>query len=315
MADASHVVERPPQIWGNVPPRNPNFTGREGLLSCLHVRLAGERETAVLPHGVPGTGGVGKSQLAIEYVHRHRRDYDLIWWIPAEHPSQVLSALAALAHRLDLDVSSEANTAVPAVREALSTGSTPYENWLLVFDNAEALSKVRPYFPTGGAGKILITSRNQEWGAIARSIEVDVFARTESKTFLTKRAPELTEAEADRLAEALGDLPLAVEQAAAWRVATGMSVDEYLRLLEEKRIELLELGASPFYELFVAAACNVSLDKLEQVNLAAMQLLQVCSFFASGHISRDMFSGPSAPITDPLDETLGDPVKAGQSDP
>jgi Effector-associated domain 2/Tetratricopeptide repeat/vWA-MoxR associated protein middle region 0/NB-ARC domain len=305
---------RLPQVWGNIPPRNPNFTGRDGLLRDLHNQLAAERETAVLPRALQGMGGVGKSQVAIEYVHRHRIDFDLIWWIPAEQPGQILSALTDLAQRLDLDVSREAISAVPAVREALSTGSTPYGNWLLVFDNAESLSEVRPYFPTGGAGKILVTSRNPEWAGVAHALEVDVFTRSESKAFLRKRTPELTEADADRLAEALGDLPLAVEQAAAWRVATGMPVGEYLRLLEEKRIELLELGTSPDYELSVAAAWNLSLSKLEQVNRSALQLLQVCSFFAPEPISRDLFAGsPSAPIADPLDATLRDPIELARA--
>ncbi|HET8657954.1 MAG TPA: FxSxx-COOH system tetratricopeptide repeat protein [Micromonosporaceae bacterium] len=309
-----HDVKRLPQIWGNVPPRNPNFTGRESLLQDLQDKLAVDRETAVLPHAIHGMGGVGKSQVAIEYVHRHRADYDLIWWIPAEHESQILAALTALAHRLHLEVRGEVITAVPAVREALSTGDTPYQNWLLVFDNAEDPAEVKTYFPTGGAGKILITSRNPEWTQVARSLEVNVFTRTESTTFLIRRTPELTEAEADQLAEALGDLPLAVEQAAAWRVATGMSVNEYLQLLEEKRIELLEQGTSANYELSVAAAWNVSLDKLKEVNLAALQLLQVCSFFAPEPISRDLFAGsPIAPITDPLDETLRDPIKLGRA--
>jgi hypothetical protein len=307
-------VERLPQVWGDIPPRNPNFTGRESLLSELHGRLAVDRETAVLPHALHGMGGVGKSQVAIEYVHRYRGDYDLIWWIPSEHSGQILSALTDLAHRLELDLSREAITAVPAVREALSTNTTRFANWLLVFDNAESLPEVRPYFPTGGTGHILVTSRNPEWAAVTRSLEVDVFTRGESKTFLMKRTPELTESEANRLAEALGDLPLAIEQAAAWRVATGMPVNEYLRLLEEKRIELLELGQSPDYEISVAAAWNVSLDKLEAVNEAALQLLQVCSFFAPEPISRDLFAGsPTAPITESLDETLRDPIKLARA--
>jgi tetratricopeptide (TPR) repeat protein len=307
-------VERLPQVWGDIPPRNPNFTGRESLLNDLHSRLAVERETSVLPHALHGMGGVGKSQVAIEYVHRHRSDYDLIWWIPSEHSGQVLSALSDLAHRLELDASHEAISAVPAVREALSTRTTPYDNWLLVFDNAESLSEVRPFFPTGGAGRILVTSRNPEWAGVTHPLEVDVFTRTESKTFLMKRTPELTEEEADHLAEALGDLPLAVEQAASWRVATGMPVNEYLRLLEDKRIELLGFGESPDYEISVAAAWNVSMDKLAQVNEAALQLLQVCSFFAPEPISRDLFAGsPSAPITESLDETLRDPIKLARA--
>ncbi|NMO49792.1 tetratricopeptide repeat protein [Actinoplanes sp. TBRC 11911] len=311
---APREVESLPQVWGNVPPRNPNFTGRVDLLEALHEQFSTERETAVLPESLHGMGGVGKSQVAIEYIHKHRSEYDLIWWIPAEHKSQILSALTELAQRLGLDLSREAISAVPAVREALSTAETPYANWFLVFDNAESLSDVRPFFPTGGHGKILVTSRNAEWAAVTRTLEVDVFSRPESTAFLRKRTPELALADADRLAEALGDLPLAVEQAAAWRVATGMPVDQYLELLNEKRIELLELGTSPDYEVSVAAAWNVSLDKLEEVNGAALQLLQVCSFFAPEPISRDLFAGsPSAQITETLDETLRDPIKLARA--
>lgn len=314
VAATPRLAESLPHVWGDVPPRNPNFTGREDLLRQLHRQLRAERETAVLPQALHGMGGVGKSQLAIEYVHRHSRDYELVWWISAEQEGQILTALTDLAQRLKLDASTEANSAVPAVREALSTGQTRYQNWLLVFDNAESLKDVRQYFPTGGAGKILVTSRNPEWERVAQTLEVDVFTREESKQFLVNRAPELTGLEADQLADALGDLPLAVEQAAAWRAATGMPVDEYLHLLAEKRIELLDATPSPDYELSVAAAWDMSLDKLEQVNPAALQLLQVCSFFAPEPISRDLFAGsPAATITPELDAMLEDSIKLARA--
>jgi tetratricopeptide (TPR) repeat protein len=300
---------RLPQVWGEVPPRNPNFTGRNELLAHLHTALLGNRSTAVLPQAVYGMGGVGKSQLVNEYVHRHRSELDLVWWIPAENESQILASLTKLAQRLKLETGPEANIAVPAVREALSTGKIKYTNWLLVFDNAESVKDVLAFFPTGGAGKILVTSRNPQWSRVARSLEVDVFTRDESKTFLMARTPELSEPDADRLAEALGDLPLAVEQAAAWRAATGMPVSEYLKLLEDKRLELFEDAPSPDYQTSVAAAWNVSLDRLEQVNPAALQLLQVCAYFAPEPISREFFSGSAiASITETLDNTLSDPV-------
>lgn len=308
-------ARRLPRVWGDVPPRNPNFTGREELLSRLHKELLTVREAAVLPQALHGMGGVGKSQLAIEYVHRHSSEYDLVWWISAEQNILVLSSLVKLAQRLGLDVSPEANSAVPAVQDALNTGKIEYERWLLVFDNAESIEEVRPYFPTGGAGKILVTSRNPEWAGVARALEVDVFTRAESKAFLTNRTPELTDNDADRLAEALGDLPLAVEQAASWRAATGMPVDEYLGLLEEKRIELLDDTSSSGYQKnSVAAAWNVSLDRLDKVNRSALHLLQVCSFFSPEPISREFFRGSAvSPITDPLDQTLRDSVKLGRA--
>jgi tetratricopeptide (TPR) repeat protein len=302
-----------PQVWGDVPPRNPRFTGRDELLKRLHAQLSDARETAVLPQAVHGMGGVGKSQLAIEYVHRHSQEYDLVWWISAEQQGQILTALTNLAQRLALETGAEANVAVPAVREALSTGRSGHRNWLLVFDNAENLEEVRQFFPTGGAGKILVTSRNQSWERVAETLEVDVFTREESSSFLRSLAPGLSSTDADRLAEALGDLPLAVEQAAAWRSSTGMPVDEYLSLLAEKQIDkrmlLLQSMPSPDYGLSVAAAWDMSFDRLEETNPAAMQLLQTCSYFAPEPISRDLFAGsPAAPITPELDEMLDDPI-------
>ncbi|WP_063763771.1 FxSxx-COOH system tetratricopeptide repeat protein [Actinoplanes subtropicus] len=305
---------RLPRVWGGVPPRNPNFTGRDLILERLHKELLEARETAVLPQALHGMGGVGKSQVAIEYVHRHSSDYDLVWWIPAEQDSQVLASLTRLAQRLHLEVSPEADSAVPAVQDALNTGEIEYKRWLLVFDNAESMQDVRPYFPTGGAGKILVTSRNPEWSAVARSLEVDVFTREESRKFLRSRTPELSDKDAGRLAEALGDLPLAVEQAAAWHTTTGMPVGEYLELLSEKSLELLNENAPPDYPRSVAAAWNVSLDRLEKTDNAALQLLQVCSFFSPEPISRELF-GEALPsgIVEPLDETLKDPIKLARA--
>lgn len=301
-----------PPVW-NVPPRNVNFTGREDLLAQLHQRLRGASTAAVTPNTLHGMGGVGKSQIAIEYVYRHVEDYEIIWWVPAEQQSQILAALTELAQRLGLDVGSEANTAVPAVREALRSGK-PYKNWLIVFDNAEDIGTVRSYFPTGGAGKILVTSRNLEWSAVAGTLSVDVFRREESKSLLQRRNPDLSDIEADHLAEALGDLPLAIEQAASWHAATGMAVEEYLSLIEQKRLELFEESTSPDYAKSVAAAWNVSLDRLEESNKAALQLLQVCAFMAPEPIPRTIFRGSrSVQLTPELDEMLSDPIRLGRA--
>jgi hypothetical protein len=302
-----------PAVWGNVPPRNPNFTGRRELLQFLHERLH-EGTTAVLPEAVHGMGGVGKSQLAVEYVYRSQADYDVIWWIPSERPAQISLALTELAQRLGLPVGIEANTAVPAVLEALRTGQ-PYKNWLLIFDNAEDPKVVRDFFPAGGGnGRILVTSRNPQWANAARSLEVNVFTREESKELLRRRGPVLDDADAERLAEALGDLPLAIEQAATWRAETGMPADEYLRLFDEKRTEMLGTDPPVDYEVPVAAAWNVSLDQLVVKDPAAARLLQVCSFFAPEPISRQLFAAArNQSIVPELDGALRDPIKLNRA--
>lgn len=309
--------ERPgediPSVWGNVPPRNPNFTGRQQFLDQLSQRLAAGGTTAVLPAALHGMGGIGKTQIAVEYIYRHLADYDLIWWVQAAQPAQIRASLTEMAQRLRLPGGAEANTAVPMVREALRIGK-PFGRWLLIFDSAESPDTVRQFFPTNGPGEILITSRNPDWAGIARPLQLEVFKRAESKELLRRRGPEIDDAEADQLGERLGDLPLAIEQAAAWRSETGMPVREYLRLFDQKVAEILDTTAPPDYEVSVAAAWNVSFDELRKRNPAAHQLLQVCAFFSPEPIARSIFSGVRGiSISPELDTALRDPMQLGRA--
>ncbi len=301
-----------PPVWGVVPPKNPNFTGRRELLDQLGERL-GAGTTAVLPAALHGMGGIGKTQMAVEYIYRHLQDYDIVWWIQATQPTQIRKSLTELAQHLRLPGADEAITAVPAVREALRLGR-PYRRWLLVFDSAEDPDMVRPFFPVDGPGQILVTSRNPSWAGIARPLEVAVFQRDESKNLLSLRRSALADEDSDLIAEKLGDLPLAVEQAAAWLAETGMPADEYLRLFDEKVTEILDTSAPSDYEVSVAAAWNVSFDELSSRSPAAHQLLQVCAFFAPEPISRSLFAGVRGISVAPeLDAALRDPMRLGRA--
>ncbi|MFI6307005.1 FxSxx-COOH system tetratricopeptide repeat protein [Amycolatopsis thailandensis] len=302
----------PPLVFGNVPPRNPNFTGRDELLDQLTKRLS-SGTTAVLPSALHGLGGIGKTQMAAEYIYRHLQDYDLVWWIDAAHTTQIRAGLTELASLLGLQGASESNVAVPAVIEALRTGR-PFRRWLLVFDAAESPESVLPFFPRNGPGEILITSRNSDWAGIARPLELAVFKREESVELLGRRGPEIDPADADQLAEKLGDLPLAVEQAAAWRAVTGMPVQEYLRLFDESVEEILDTASAPDNEVSVAAAWNVSFEELKTRNPAAHQILHICAFFSPEPISRDLLTGVSrVSISPELDAALRDPIKLARA--
>lgn len=290
-------------IFGGVPPRNVNFTGRADLLQELERRLVRGGTAAVLPETLHGMGGVGKSHLAIEYAYRNRANFDLIWWVPAERSVKIVNSLVELGQRLELVVGSEANVAVQQVLDALRGGNHPKvpTNWLLIFDNADSPDAVQQYLPTGGTGRILVTSRNSQWLSVARPLEVNVFQRAESVQLLRRRDPDLSEEDADSLARALGDLPLAIAQAAAWRVETGMPAGEYLELLAEKQLELLNVTTTLDYPESVAAMWDLSLNELKRKNPSALRLLQVCAFLAPEPINRTMFTY-SRNITDVPDE-------------
>jgi tetratricopeptide (TPR) repeat protein len=297
-----------PAIWGNVPQRIKNFTGREDALAQLREAVSGE-VTVVLPHALQGMGGVGKTALAIEYAHRFRFEYDLVWWIPADQVALVRASLAGLAERLDLPSASGKGieSAAAAMREALRLGE-PYSRWLLVFDNADQPDELNDIIPRG-PGHVLITSRNPRWEVAATKLEVNVFARSESTEFLKKRIRGgITDAEANELAEELGDLPLALEQAGALQSETGMAVDTYLKLLKAEVGKLLEVGKPLEYPLSMTAAWRVSVGELAKRLPAALVLLRVCAFFGPEAIPLEVFQHTTEGVETQVGELIDDPI-------
>ncbi|MEA3323638.1 MAG: hypothetical protein U9Q37_00640, partial [Euryarchaeota archaeon] len=160
-------------VW-NVPHiRNPNFTGREDILSALT-----SGEPAAWKQALTGMGGVGKTQLALEYIYRHKPDYKVIWWIRSEEPAAMAADYASLAASLDLPEkdSIDQSETVRAVKRWLEHNS----GWLLIFDNANDQRTIRDYIPLGGVGHVIITSRNPDWGSVAGLLPIKEFDRADS---------------------------------------------------------------------------------------------------------------------------------------
>jgi hypothetical protein len=263
-------------IRGGLPPRNRSFVGREELLS--HVRgLLGNGPVVLLPSADHQLGGTGRTQIAVEYAYRYANTYDLVWWIPAEQTAGMRAGLVGLAQRLGLPEARDINRTLGAVRDALSRGE-PYRNWLVVFENANRPEDIKPYLPSG-AGHVLVTSRNPRWTSeMAQAVPVPAFDRTDSVDFLRRRTAELSAADADRLADKLDDVPMALDQAAAVRAATGWSAGEYLRRYDERAGELA-------FPTPIRVAWGLAADGLRAASPAAAQLLELCSFLASAPVS------------------------------
>lgn len=297
-ANTLEIPGHAPEVWGKVPQRNRNFTGRKELLERLHAGIA-TQVTAVVPHALHGLGGVGKTQVAIEYAYLFRGEYDLVWWISADQPVLLRSSLAALAPHLGLPSATAIGIedCASAVIDTLERGQ-PYSKWLLIFDNADQPEDLKDLLPKG-PGHILITSRNHRWQEleVVDTVAVDVFTRGESVEFLKKRVPgSIDDKDAGRLAEALGDLPLALEQAGALQAETGMRIDEYLRQLGEHATLLLGEGRQSEYPVSMTAAWSLSVSQLKNSLPEAIELLRCCAFFGPEPIPLDVFVPVSAEV-------------------
>jgi tetratricopeptide (TPR) repeat protein len=298
------------QIW-NLPAPTRTFTGRSEQLADVEQTLTeGERMALTALHGL---GGVGKTQIVLEFARRHRDDYAIGWLIRAEEPGVLTGDLSELAVRLGIaprDAGPEATLA------ALRSWWAAHDRWLLVYDNAESAEAVRNALPKAGRGHVLITSRAAAWRGVAEPVPVRVMGRAEAAGFLIRRAGR-TKADrpaAERLAEELGDLPLALEQAAAYAEETGLSFDDYLGLFRQRRANLLaERSATADYPESVATTWSLAFERVEAEEPAAAALLKLCACLAPDDIPGRRIRDWDQPWPVPLDAVQTDPLAWGQA--
>lgn len=261
----------------NLPPRNRSFVGREDVITQVGSVLDDDarRPRAVALVGLPG---VGKTELALELAHRRRRTGRVAWWIAAEDPAGTATGLADLAAALGIVVFERSAMEDGATHAALWAELDRAPGWVLVFDNADDPALLEPFLPAARHGDVVITSRNPAWRRLGRPVTVAPLRRAESVRYVLDRTGDPT-AEADTLAEQLGDLPLALEQACAYIEQTGMSVPDYVELFRERRESLLlrdPLDSRPT----IATTWGLAFDRLHQRSPRAAGVLEAMAFLA-----------------------------------
>ncbi len=293
----------PSEVW-NIPfARNPFFTGREDLLEHLHTQLQ-TMQTAALsqPQAINGLGGIGKTQLAIEYAYRYRQEYQMVLWAHADTTEALNASYIEIAKVLQLPQkdAQKQEVIVQAVKAWLRTS----QGCLMIFDNADELRIIQAFLPNSFLGHLVFTTRAQAPGKLAQRFEVDTMGTETGALLLLRRAglvaanasldaalpSDLTLASA--ITKELGGLPLALDQAGAYIEETACGLAGYQRLYQTQRTELLRSrgGFADDHPESVATTWSLSFAQVEQLNPAAADLLRLCAFLAPDAIPEELLT-------------------------
>ncbi|GAB2919808.1 FxSxx-COOH system tetratricopeptide repeat protein [Streptomyces heilongjiangensis] len=273
-----------PRVFG-VPLRTESFTGRTELLEGIREKLwKGDARALVLK----GMGGVGKTLLAQEFAYRYKSDYDVVWHIQAEQKMLAVERYAGLAEHLGLQERTNPTDTGEAVAKFLNNGDSR-DSWLLILDNVPEPDHLPEFMMDGRRGHILVTSQRAEgWGRFVDTIDVPVFERHESIAHVHSRLPDCSWAEADQIADALGDLPIAIERATAFIEQTRADVRDYIKQIQP------QAAGDPDDKTVGEVVKNTwefALGQLREKFPPAVKLLQICSYYSAEPISMDLLEG------------------------
>ncbi|GHO98815.1 tetratricopeptide repeat protein [Reticulibacter mediterranei] len=310
-------------LWHVPHPRNPYFVGRDDVLETLHQRLVpGEKATAIT-QSISGLGGIGKTQLALEYAHRYTQDYTSVLWVPADSLETTTASWLQIATQvLGLPEQQEADKQIAVVKRWLQT----HIGWLLIFDNVEDPHDILSTFvPSKHHGSVLMTTRRRDVGALAQSEMLSLFSEEAATLFLLRRAGRIArdarviEASADdvklarTLCHLLDRLPLALDQAGAYIAETGCNLQRYLDLYESYQSKLLARRGEATEHPSVFLTFKLSWEQLHERHELVAQALSFCAFLAPDQIPEQMVmdallslqKNDNPPDALALDEALG----------
>ncbi|MFF2045567.1 tetratricopeptide repeat protein [Kitasatospora sp. NPDC058170] len=269
--------------------RKHTFTGRTAELAEVRAELTRSTGTpAVVLHGL---GGVGKTELALQYAHLHSESYDLIWWIDSAVPGATDAALAAIAEQLSPHWTGT-EPSLSARAAWARAWLQQHDRWLLVHNNVEEPALLGDLLGRLPRGHHLITSRYATgWQAQVRLVGLGVLPRTDSVALIGSWVPFASPKEewhAGQLAGELGDLPLALEQAGAYMNQTMTGVEEYRSSLHEFLDEAALDHAGD--EQTVAGVWALTLTALAESNPLSVELLHTLAWLDPDGLPRELLA-------------------------
>lgn len=290
--------------FNNLPNRNIFFTGRDYELNVIASEFQKE-EYVTLTQTIVGLGGIGKTQIALEYAYRYSNRYRYIWLFNAETNQSIIDSIIKFFECIcnNKTTSDKTEHTIAWIRNWASEN----KGWLFIFDNAEDFNTLKTFLPSNNSrqGNILITSRNIFWDKTGnKALHVNSFEKHEALNFLHNRTQIWDDVEnSSTLCDLLGGLPLALEYAAAYITESSRSFSEYIDLYRQYKFKLLNKRLADS-ESGVNLTWRLSIDKIS--NKSTRQFLYLCAYYASENISIDLFFINNQYLPSPLKGDITD---------
>ncbi|MBL9114529.1 MAG: toll/interleukin-1 receptor domain-containing protein [Verrucomicrobiaceae bacterium] len=230
------------------------FEGRDAFLERLRLALQSQTHAAAITQvkplatSVAGLGGMGKTHTAVAYADRYRADYSALLFVSGESPERLNATLADLSGVLDLEDPSAPPAPETQRVQTVLGWLQRHKGWLLIIDNVdspEAVHALNQHLGQLKAGHVLITSRLHEWADNITALDLEVLLPEDAATLLLKLTkhpnPEDPQARKDalQLAEELGRLPLALQQAAGYIREQNLTLAQAHTFYQQQASELL----------------------------------------------------------------------------
>ncbi|MFE3024011.1 FxSxx-COOH system tetratricopeptide repeat protein, partial [Nocardia tengchongensis] len=259
LAAATSVA--PGRVVGRIPALPANFVFRREF-EALAKQVAASPVTVVT-----GMRGVGKTQLAAAYARAvlTTDDSELVGWIDAENSGTLLEGLASVAEQQGVaDPDGDSYRSALRLRDHLNSST---RMGLLVFDNATDPDQISEFLAVLGTAKVLVTSTDHDFTTLGAALDLAVYHRPESVRYLhdatTHRTVPPDDAGAAAIAAELGDLPLALTQAAATITARRLNYTAYQKLLTGPMPRAFTRRRGDSHRLRVDTAIQLSIETTE----------------------------------------------------
>ena len=290
---------------------NPDFNGRKAVLEQMGACLLSTRSDCEISmprtYVLSGPAGIGKTQLALQFLHRHKIHFDVILWIPAQSVDSLFVAFSQIAIKLGLETKENAKDPVASREMVKGWLAEPFQDfqlhqgkvmsWIMFFDGADKPDIVYDFWPYDGQGSVVVTSRDPMAGSNfyfgETGIKLDTLVEEDAVALFQR----LLQSEASpgsyqvllEVAKKLDCYPLAIVHMAGVMRRLGYAPARFLQVYQSeyqrRELHALRVGTRHGYGLTLAA-----MWALKDMSAGAARLLAVISLLDSGSISQEILT-------------------------